>query len=107
MIFSIVVLVAAVLAGAVAAVSGFGVGSLLTPLLAMAKLAVAIVSVSAPGRDYGTFRPPPGALGSTSVPKLRNPQCCRWPAWGIAQRLLSVEFESTNCWRKFTITFQF
>lgn len=48
MIFSISVLLAAVLAGAGAGVSGFGVGSLLTPLLATrygAKLAVAIVSV--------------------------------------------------------------
>jgi uncharacterized membrane protein YfcA len=48
MIFSISVLLAAVLAGAVAGVSGFGVGSLLTPLLATRygeKLAVAIVSV--------------------------------------------------------------
>jgi len=48
MIFHVFVLLAAVLAGAVAALSGFGVGSLLTPLLAVrygAKLAVAIVSV--------------------------------------------------------------
>jgi len=48
MIFSISVLLAAVLAGAVAGVSGFGVGRLLTPLLTTrygAKLAVAIVSV--------------------------------------------------------------
>src|SRR5215510_8760484 len=46
--FSILVLFASVLAGAVAAVSGFGIGSLLTPLLATqygTKLAVAIVSV--------------------------------------------------------------
>jgi len=48
MIFSGLVLLAAVLAGAVAAISGFGIGSLLTPLLAVrygAKLAVAMVSV--------------------------------------------------------------
>jgi hypothetical protein len=41
-------LVAAVIAGAIAAISGFGIGSLLTPLLAIhygTKLAVAIVSV--------------------------------------------------------------
>jgi len=48
MIFSIVVLVVTVLAGGVAAISGFGIGSLLTPLLSVrygTKLAVAIVSV--------------------------------------------------------------
>jgi len=46
--FSVLVLLASVLAGAVAALSGFGIGSLLTPLLAAqygTKLAVAIVSV--------------------------------------------------------------
>lgn len=46
--FPIVVLAASLLAGAVAAVSGFGIGSLLTPLLATqfgTKLAAAIVSV--------------------------------------------------------------
>ena len=48
MIFSGLVFIFAVLAGAVAAISGFGVGSLLTPLLSVrygAKLAVAMVSV--------------------------------------------------------------
>jgi uncharacterized membrane protein YfcA len=48
MIFSIIALLVAVLAGGVAAISGFGIGSLLTPLLALrygTKLAVAIVSV--------------------------------------------------------------
>jgi len=48
MIFSVFVLLVAALAGGVAAVSGFGIGSLLTPLFAGrygAKLAVAIVSV--------------------------------------------------------------
>jgi uncharacterized protein len=48
MIFSIVVLLVAVLAGGVAAISGFGIGSLLTPLLSLrygTKLAVAIISV--------------------------------------------------------------
>src|SRR6266567_3167400 len=42
------VLLAAILAGGIAAISGFGIGSLLTPILAVrygAKLAVAIVSV--------------------------------------------------------------
>src|SRR5215813_2853181 len=46
--FSIWVLFASVLAGAVAAVSGFGIGSLLTPLFASqygTKLSVAIVSI--------------------------------------------------------------
>lgn len=46
--FSLWVLLTAVIAGAVAAVSGFGIGSLLTPLLAArygTKLAVAIVSI--------------------------------------------------------------
>lgn len=46
--FGIVVFVVALLAGGVAAISGFGIGSLLTPLFAArygAKLAVAIVSV--------------------------------------------------------------
>ena len=48
MTFDIIVLVVAILAGAVAAVAGFGIGSLLTPLVALrfpVKLAVAIVSV--------------------------------------------------------------
>ena len=48
MIFDAVVLLAATLAGAVAAVSGFGIGSLLTPLLAAhfgTKTAVAAVSI--------------------------------------------------------------
>ena len=48
MAFSILAFLLAVIAGGVAAVSGFGVGSLLTPLLSLhygAKLAVAIVSV--------------------------------------------------------------
>jgi uncharacterized membrane protein YfcA len=46
--FELVVLVAAVLAGAIAAISGFGIGSVLTPLLATqmeTKLAVAAVSI--------------------------------------------------------------
>jgi uncharacterized membrane protein YfcA len=46
--FEIVVAAAAVLAGTVASVAGFGIGSLLTPLLALhadAKLAVAAVSI--------------------------------------------------------------
>jgi uncharacterized protein len=46
--FTILVFAAAVLAGGVAAISGFGIGSLLTPLFAVrygTKLAVAIVSV--------------------------------------------------------------
>jgi len=48
MIFTLLVFLAALLAGGVAAISGFGIGSLLTPLFAVrfgAKLAVAIVSV--------------------------------------------------------------
>ncbi len=46
--FNILVAVAATVAGAVASIAGFGIGSILTPLLATAygtKLAVAIVSV--------------------------------------------------------------
>lgn len=48
MIFSLGVFILAILGGAVAAISGFGIGSLLTPLLAArfgTKLAVAVVSV--------------------------------------------------------------
>lgn len=48
MIFPLAVLLVSMLAGGVAAISGFGVGSLLTPLLAArygTKLAVAIISV--------------------------------------------------------------
>ena len=48
MIADLIVLVAAAAAGAVAAVGGFGIGSLLTPLLALhvdTKTAVAAVSV--------------------------------------------------------------
>lgn len=48
MIFHIIVFLVAIVAGAVAAVSGFGIGSLLTPVFAGrygTKLAVAIVSV--------------------------------------------------------------
>jgi uncharacterized protein len=48
MSFEIAVFVIAVLAGAIAAVSGFGIGSLLTPLFALhmdTKLAVAVVSL--------------------------------------------------------------
>jgi len=47
-VFDLVVAAAAALAGGIAAVAGFGVGSLLTPLLALrfgTKLAVAVVSV--------------------------------------------------------------
>jgi len=46
--FGLWVFVTALVAGGVAAVSGFGIGSLLTPLLAVrygTKLAVAIVSI--------------------------------------------------------------
>jgi uncharacterized protein len=46
--FSTLIFVAAVLAGAIASIAGFGIGSILTPLLATAygtKLAVAVVSV--------------------------------------------------------------
>src|SRR5262245_14315680 len=46
--FSLLLVVVAVLAGAIASVSGFGIGSLLTPLLAVrvgTKLAVAAVSI--------------------------------------------------------------
>ena len=46
--FDLVVAAAAALAGSIAAVAGFGIGSLLTPLLALrfgTKLAVAVVSV--------------------------------------------------------------
>ena len=48
MIFEVAVLLVAALAGALAAVTGFGIGSLLTPLLALevdTRLAVAVVSV--------------------------------------------------------------
>jgi uncharacterized membrane protein YfcA len=48
MIFTIAVLLVSLIAGGVAAIIGFGVGSLLTPLLAVrygTKLAVAIISV--------------------------------------------------------------
>jgi uncharacterized membrane protein YfcA len=48
MIFDVLVLLAATLAGAVAAISGFGIGSLLTPVLAThfgTKVAVAAVSI--------------------------------------------------------------
>src|SRR5438552_3914132 len=48
MLFLALVAVVAVLAGAIASVSGFGIGSLLTPLLAVrvgTKLAVAAVSI--------------------------------------------------------------
>jgi uncharacterized membrane protein YfcA len=47
-VFEAVIAAAAVLAGSIAAVAGFGIGSLLTPLLALrfgTKLAVAVVSV--------------------------------------------------------------
>jgi len=47
-VFDVVVLVVALIAGGVAAISGFGIGSLLTPLFAVrlgTKLAVAVVSV--------------------------------------------------------------
>jgi uncharacterized protein len=48
MIFDAIVFLAATLAGAIAALSGFGIGSVLTPLLAVqmdTKLAVAVVSL--------------------------------------------------------------
>ena len=48
MIFQIVVFVAAALAGAIASITGFGIGSVLTPLLAASvgtRLAVAAISV--------------------------------------------------------------
>lgn len=48
MIFSAIVVVVSIIAGAVASVAGFGIGSLLTPLLAFqygTKLAVAAVSI--------------------------------------------------------------
>lgn len=46
--FDLVVLLASVLAGAIAGISGFGIGSILTPLLAFqtgTKIAVALVSI--------------------------------------------------------------
>src|SRR5438105_2205834 len=48
MIFSALLFVVSILAGAVAAISGFGIGSLLTPVLTLhygIKVAVAMVSV--------------------------------------------------------------
>lgn len=48
MIFSLILVLVAIFAGGVAALSGFGIGSLLTPLLALqvdTKLAVAAVSI--------------------------------------------------------------
>src|SRR5512147_2493822 len=48
MLTSIVIVIAAIVAGAIAAMSGFGIGSILTPLLALnmgTKLAVAVVSI--------------------------------------------------------------
>lgn len=48
MLFDTLITVAAIIAGAVASIAGFGVGSILTPLLAIrvgTKLAVAAVSV--------------------------------------------------------------
>lgn len=48
LVFSVAVLIVAIIAGAVAAFSGFGIGSLLTPLLATSvgmKISVAAVSV--------------------------------------------------------------
>ena len=48
MIFELILLIVALLAGAIASVAGFGIGSLLTPLLAVRlgmKLAVACVAV--------------------------------------------------------------
>jgi uncharacterized membrane protein YfcA len=48
MIFNTLIAVASVIAGAIASVSGFGIGSILTPLLALrvgTKLAVAAVSI--------------------------------------------------------------
>ena len=46
--FDVVVIIAGILAGAIASVTGFGIGSLLTPVLAMqvdTRLAVALVSI--------------------------------------------------------------
>jgi uncharacterized protein len=46
--FSVIIAIASVLAGAIAAVTGFGIGSILTPLMALrvdAKIAVTAVSV--------------------------------------------------------------
>lgn len=48
MTFNVIIMAVAALAGGIAAIAGFGVGSLLTPLLALhlgTKLAVAVVSV--------------------------------------------------------------
>src|SRR5205814_5028080 len=48
LIFDVILLVSAVLAGAIAAVTGFGTGSLMTPVLALqvdTRLAVAAVSI--------------------------------------------------------------
>ncbi len=48
MILNLLVILAAIVAGAIASIAGFGIGSILTPLLATAfgtKLAVAVVSV--------------------------------------------------------------
>ncbi len=48
MLHEIIIIAAAIVAGAIAAMSGFGIGSILTPLLAVSlgtKLAVAVVSV--------------------------------------------------------------
>ncbi len=48
MIFEIVLVTASLIAGAIAAVSGFGIGSILTPVLSTqidTKIAVAVVSI--------------------------------------------------------------
>jgi len=87
--FGLWVFVTALVAGGVAAVSGFGIGSLLTPLLAVrygTKLAVAIVSiphlVGTTARFVGLRR----QLDRRVFPELRHPERCRWPAGRVAER---------------------
>jgi hypothetical protein len=94
LLFGIAVFVVAVIAGAVAALSGFGIGSLLTPLLAMPLgMKAAVAAVSVPHfvatcvrlwglrrhidrrvlLNFGTFSAAGGLLGALFQSKANNP----------------------------------
>ena len=87
MIFEVAVLLVAVVAGALAAVTGFGIGSLLTPLLALevdTRLAVAAVSVPHVVGTALRFWLLSGGVDRKSVLELRPDQRRWWVDGRIA-----------------------
>lgn len=88
--FNVLVVVAAMVAGAIASVTGFGIGSLLTPILGFhvgTKIAVAAVSIPHRGRYGAPILAVARARRSPRLAHLRVDQHCRWVGWRTTARV--------------------